>query len=174
MGPGVFTTAPGRRSGRINLTPTAMETLKNIHDYFYRDVGLGDAFYYALGFIAIIATLAQWRLYEKAGQPGIAALIPVWNVVVFLRIVGRPASHAWLMLVPVWGQLYFIPKVWVEVVQSFGKRSTLDYVLVIVLNGLYILNLAMSEDTRYMGPVHGKQQAPPPPRKLVRRQPAMV
>jgi hypothetical protein len=41
----------------------------------------------------------------------------------------------------------------------------MDYVLVIMLNGLYILNLALDEDTRYMGPLYG-QKAPPPPRKL--------
>lgn len=140
-----------------------MEVLWNIHDYFYS--AMGNAFYYALGFIAVIGAMAQWRLYDKAGQPGIAALVPIWNIIVFLRIVGRPAKDAWLMLIPIYGQLYFIPKVWIEVVQSFGKRTTLDYVLVILLNGLYILNLAMSEDTRYMGPVHGGK-APPPARKL--------
>ena len=141
-----------------------MDWLIELHDYFYGR--MGNAFYYTLAFIAVIAGLAQWRLYEKAGQPGLAALVPVWNIIVFLRIVGRPAKDAWLMLIPIYGQLYFIPKVWIEVCQSFGKRTTLDYVLVILLNGLYILNLAMSEDTRYLGPVHGGQTAPPPPRKL--------
>ncbi len=134
-----------------------------IHDFFYAKMGM--AFYYALGFIAVIGALAQFRLYEKAGQPGIAALVPVWNIIVFLRIVGRPAKDAWLMLIPIWGQFYFIPKVWIEVCKSFGKTTTLDYILVIALNGLYIMNLALSDDTRYMGPVHGGK-APPPPRKL--------
>jgi len=140
-----------------------MDILKDIHDYFYNSMGF--AFYYALAFVAVIAALAQWRLYEKAGQPGLAALVPVWNVIVFLKIVGRPARDGWKMLIPIWGQFYFIPKVWIEVCQSFGKRSTLDYVLVIALNGLYILNLALSEDTRYQGPIYGKK-APPPARRL--------
>jgi signal peptidase I len=134
-----------------------------IHDFFYGKMGV--AFYYALIFLAVIAALAQWRLYEKAGQPGIAALVPVWNVIIFLRIVGRPASDIWKMLIPIYGQFYFIPKVWIEICKSFGKHSTLDHVLVIVFNGLYILNMGLSYETRYQGPVHGKQ-APPPPRKL--------
>ncbi|MBX2978034.1 MAG: hypothetical protein KF905_01970 [Flavobacteriales bacterium] len=141
-----------------------------IHDFFYHQMGV--AFYYMLMFLAVIAAMAQWRLYDKAGQPGWAALVPVLNVIVFLRIVGRPASDAWKMLIPIYGQLYFIPLVWIEVCQSFGKRSTLDYILVIALNGLYILNLAMSDDTQYMGPVHGNQ-APPPARKLS-SQPSMA
>jgi len=141
-----------------------MDTIISIHDYFY--ALMGTAFYYALGFIAVIGLLAQYRLYEKAGQPGIAALVPVWNVIVFLRIVGRPAMQGFLFLIPIYGQLYFMPKVWIEVCQSFGKRSIVDYVLVILLNGLYILNLALDESTIYLGPVHGEQKAPPPPRSL--------
>lgn len=140
------------------------DLLVSVHDYFYNP--MGNAFYYFLGFLAVIAMLAQWRLYEKCRQPGWTAFVPVLNVIVFLRIVGRPAKHGWHFLIPFYGQLYFLPKVWIEVCQCFGKRTTLDYVLVILFNGLYILNLAMSEDSYYQGPVYGKQQAPPPPRKL--------
>jgi hypothetical protein len=138
-----------------------MDFLINLHDALYAQMGY--ALYYTLGLLAVIAALAQWRLYEKAGQPGIA---------VFLRIVGRPARDGWKMLIPIWGQFYFIPKVWIEVCQSFGKRTTLDYILVIVLNGLYILNLALSENTRYQGPVHGK--LPPPPSRRLRTQAAQA
>jgi hypothetical protein len=136
-----------------------MEKLWAIHNYFYRDLGMGNAFYYAVGFIAAIAILAQWRLYEKCRQPGIAAFVPIWNVIVFMRIVGRPASDGWKMLIPVWGQLYFIPKVWIEVIACFGKTSLLDKILVLTLNGLYILNLALSDD-QYLGPLRGQQPLP--------------
>ncbi|MBL7956583.1 MAG: hypothetical protein JNM49_01370 [Flavobacteriales bacterium] len=136
-----------------------MDDLKRFHDYFYYTLELGDAFYYAVGFVAAIAILAQWRLYEKCRQPGLAAFVPIWNVIVFMRIVGRPDRDAWKMLIPIYGQLYFIPKVWIEVVQCFGKRSIMDYILVLALNGLYILNLALSND-QYLGPLRG--QAPLP------------
>ena len=143
-----------------------MEYLIAIHDYFFGI--MGNALYYAIGFFAIIAIVAQWKLYEKAGQPGIACIVPVWNVIVFLKIVGRPASHIWYMLIPVFGQLYFIPKVWIEICQSFGKTTILDYVLVIMLNGLYILNLGLNYETEYVGPVYGKN-VPPPSRPLETR-----
>lgn len=141
-----------------------METLTAIHDYFYSQMGV--AFYYVLGFLAVIGALAQFRLYEKASQPGISALIPGWNLVVFLRIAGRPAKEAWLFLIPIYGQLYFMPKVWIEVVQSFGKRTTMDYVLAILLNGLYVLNLALDQDTEYQGPVHGQAKTLEKPHSL--------
>jgi Family of unknown function (DUF5684) len=130
--------------------------LKGIHDYIHDDLGVGDSMYYIAIFIVIIGVVAQWRLYEKAGIPGWTCLVPVLGQINFLKLVGRPASHLLLFFIPVVGQLYFLPKVWIEVAQSFGKRTMLDYVLVIILNGLYILNLGMSYDSKYVGPVYGK------------------
>jgi Family of unknown function (DUF5684) len=143
-----------------------MDFLIGIHDMLYAKMGM--VLYYVIFLMVVVGAMAQYRLYTKAGQPGYTALIPGLNFVVFLKIVGRPASDVWKFLVPVWGQLYFLPKVWIEVCKSFGKTSTLDHVLVILLNGLYILNLALSDDTRYMGPLYG-QKAPPPARKLTPR-----
>lgn len=134
--------------------------LRQLHDYIHDNLELGDSMYYIAGFFVIVGIVAQWRLYEKAGQPGWACLVPVYNMVVFLRIVGRPASHLLLFLIPVVGQFYFLPKVWIETAQSFGKTTILDYVLVILLNGLYILNLGMSYDTKYVGPVHARAVEP--------------
>lgn len=131
-----------------------MNILHNIHAYFYGH--FGDSMYYIIAFMLVLSVVAQWRLYEKAGQPGVASVVPIWNVIVFLKIVGRPANHIWLFLIPIYGQFYLLPKVWIELCQSFGKRTLLDYVLVIVLNGLYIFNLGMSYDTEYLGPVYGK------------------
>lgn len=131
-----------------------MDILIGLHDFLYAK--MGEALYYAVVFFTVVAILAQWRLYDKADQPGYAAIVPVWNLIVFLRIAGRPAKHAWLFLIPIYGQLYFMPKVWIEVVQSFGKRSTLDYVLAIAFNALYILNLALDDDTIYEGGVYGE------------------
>lgn len=131
-----------------------MSILHDIYNSLYSQ--FGDSMFYILGFMAVLSIVAQWRLYEKAGQPGVAAIVPIWNFIVFLKIIGRPASHIWLFLIPIYGQFYLIPKVWIEMCQSFGKHSVLDYVLVIVLNGLYIFNLGMSYDTKYEGPVYGK------------------
>lgn len=131
-----------------------MEYLTHLHDLIYAQ--LGNAMYFIFGFLLIISVVAQWRLYEKAGQPGVASIVPVWNFIVFLKIVGRPASHMFLALIPIYGQLYFLPRVWIEVCQSFGKRTLLDYTMVILLNGLYILNLGLSYETEYEGPVYGR------------------
>ncbi len=145
-----------------------LHPIRVFYHYLYTDLELGDSLFYIAAFFVIVGIVAQWRLYDKAGQPGWTCLVPIYNMVVFLRIVGRPASHLFLFLIPVVGQFYFLPKVWIETAQSFGKTTMLDYVLVVMLNGLYILNLGMSYDSKYVGPVYGRtipsRSRPPEPR----------
>lgn len=120
----------------------------------------GDGIFVIAILFGFIGVVAQWRLYEKAGQPGIASIVPIWNFIVFLRIVGRPASHIFLFLIPIYGQLYMIPKVYIELCNSFGKHSIVDYILVIVFNGFYILNLGLSYEVEYEGPAYGQNRVP--------------
>jgi hypothetical protein len=136
-----------------------MNSVKQIFSDIYGQLyaTMGDGIFIIAAIVAFIGIVAQWRLYVKAGQPGIASIIPIWNFIVFLRIVGRPASHIFLFFIPLYGQLYLIPKVYIELCNSFGKTSIVDYVLVIAFNVFYILNLGLSYEVDYIGPVYGKK-----------------
>ena len=72
-----------------------------------------------------------------------------------MRIIGRPDKHALLFLVPGFN-LYFFFRTILELAHTFGKESTLDYALACVFNVFYILNLGLSEEEDYKGPVYGK------------------
>jgi len=54
-------------------------------------------------YVAIIALMiaGYWRTFEKAGQPGWAAIIPIYNVYILLKLVGRPGWWLVLYLIPV-------------------------------------------------------------------------
>lgn len=110
----------------------------------------------ALGalFITLIALAGNWRLFVKCNQPGWAVVVPGYNVVVAMRIIGRPAWHALYFLIPGFN-LYFFFRTILELANTFGKESTLDYVLACVFNVFYILNLGLSEEEGYRGPVYG-------------------
>ena len=41
-----------------------------------------------------------WKVFEKAGKPGWAALVPIYNIIVLLDIAGKPAWWLVLMLIP--------------------------------------------------------------------------
>ena len=38
--------------------------------------------------IYVLAVIAMWKIFTKAGKPGWASLIPIYNIVVMYQIVG--------------------------------------------------------------------------------------
>lgn len=111
-------------------------------------------------FLALIAIGANSKLFMKCGQPVWAALVPGYNVVVAMRILGRPDSHALFFLIPGFN-LYFFFKTTIELAQSFGKRTTLDFVFATVFNVFYVLNLSLAYQEEYEGPVYGTTSKAP-------------
>ena len=107
-------------------------------------------------FLGMIAACGAARLYDKAGQPFWHALVPGLNVVALMRIIGRPDLHALWILVP-GANLYFAARGLVELAQSFGKTSWVDYVMVVLFNAFYVLNLGLAYSEEYEGPVYGKK-----------------
>jgi len=107
------------------------------------------AFFFILYFAYIIALIvAVWKIYEKANQPGWAAIIPFYNMYILLKIVGKPAW--WLIL-------YFIPFVniifgiWTYnmLSKSFGKEELTTLLMFIFGLGLFQLGFS---DIQYQGP----------------------
>ncbi|MBI3135960.1 MAG: hypothetical protein HYZ14_14880 [Bacteroidetes bacterium] len=54
----------------------------------------------ALVIVVFIGLVSQAALYAKAGEPWVAALVPVWNVIIFVDVVGRPKWQSWIIMVP--------------------------------------------------------------------------
>jgi len=51
--------------------------------------------------LAIVVIAAMWKVFIKAGQPGWAILIPIYNAYVMLKIAGKPAWWLILLFIPV-------------------------------------------------------------------------
>jgi hypothetical protein len=50
--------------------------------------------------VTIIVIIGQWKIYTKAGKPGWACIIPIYNIIVMLEIVGKPIWWLFLLLIP--------------------------------------------------------------------------
>jgi hypothetical protein len=50
--------------------------------------------------IVILLIAAMWKVFSKAGQPGWAAIIPIYNIYVLCKVAGRPGWWLLLMLIP--------------------------------------------------------------------------
>ena len=82
-------------------------------------MGVIIVFYLAI-LVLMIASL--WTIYSKAGQPGWAAIVPIYNVIVLLEIVGKPWWWLILMCIPLVNFVILII-VLNELSKSFGKGS---------------------------------------------------
>lgn len=101
--------------------------------------------------VAIVSIISMWKLFTKAGKPGWAAIIPIYNNIVMLEIVGRPM---W------WIVLYFVPfaniavaiMIALETAKVFGKDVVFGVLMILFPIPMYPV-LAFSKNTPYLGPI---------------------
>ena len=107
---------------------------------------------FGLAYFAFIGAIIYggWKTFEKAGKPGWAMLIPIYNLVVLHEIVGREAIKLLLWFIPL-VNIYFIITLYISLGKSFGKRETGELILSVFFWPIY-LGLG---DARYVGPVEG-------------------
>lgn len=60
--------------------------------------GIAMVLVYLAVILAVVAGV--WKIFTKAGKPGWAALIPIYNLVVLLEITGQPLWYIVLYLIP--------------------------------------------------------------------------
>lgn len=71
--------------------------------------------------IMVITIVGLWKIFEKAGKPGWGALIPIYNIILWLEIVRRPGWWIILMLiVPLANIICWIIVIF-DLAKSFGK-----------------------------------------------------
>ncbi|MBU0681418.1 MAG: signal peptidase I [Proteobacteria bacterium] len=89
---------------------------------------IGTLIYLALVILVIVAT---WKVFEKAGQPGWACLIPFYNIYIFLVIAGKPAWWLVLLLIPV-VNIIFAVIACIAFAKKFGKDALFGVGLVLL------------------------------------------
>ena len=72
--------------------------------------------------VAIFMLAAMWRLFSKAGQPGWAVFIPIYNTIVLLRVAGKPWWWLFLFLIPIVDFVVAI-MVYTGVATNYGKGA---------------------------------------------------
>lgn len=100
--------------------------------------------------LLVLVIIGGWKVFEKAGQPGWAILVPFYNLYILLKIAGRPG---W------WLVLYFIPLVnlviaivvAIDVAKAFGQSALFGFFLIFLFAGLGYLILGFGS-YRYLGP----------------------
>ena len=99
--------------------------------------------------IAVIGIIAGWKIFTKAGQPGWAVLIPIYNAIVLMRVIGRPWWWIFGFIVPILNIVVGIV-VSLDLAKSFGRGTGFGIGLWL-LPFIFGLILGFGSDT-YRGP----------------------
>jgi hypothetical protein len=98
--------------------------------------------------IAVLIIVAMWKIFTKAGQPGWASIIPIYNIYIWCKIVGRPGWWVLLMFIPLVNLIIAII-LCIDLAKSFGKGAGFG-IGIILLGFIFLLILAFS-DAQYQG-----------------------
>ena len=80
----------------------------------------GGLFFIVWLAVMILMFVALWKVFTKAGQPGWAALIPIYNFYVMLKIAGKPEWWLILLFIPLVNFVVGIMML-VGLASNFGK-----------------------------------------------------
>lgn len=117
------------------------------------DLGIGIGFILIILAVVVFIIAAMWKIFEKAGQPGWAAIVPIYNCYVLLKIVGKPGWWLLLFLIPIVNYVFII---WTYnmLSKSFGKEE--GFTVGLVLLGIVFFPILGFGDAKYLGPFGDK------------------
>jgi hypothetical protein len=137
------------------------------HVFDFLAEGEGGGIFVFLVWLAIVVLVIAgfWKTFEKAGHPGWAAIIPIYNIYILCLIAGRPGWWVILFLIPFVNFVIAI-MISLDVARNFGKGAGFGI-------GLWLLPMVFYpilgfSDARFIGgqqqgfPVQPSYGAPPP------------
>jgi hypothetical protein len=111
-------------------------------------------------YVALIALMivSMWKIFTKAGKPGWACIIPIYNIIVLLEIVGKPWWWLLLMLLPF---VNIVLAIWMLNLLSKSFGHGVGFTLGLLFLGFIFIPVLGLGESKYIGPA-GLVQAPPP------------
>ena len=120
-------------------------------DYSYSvDYSSNPVFWIIYIAVIVIAIIAMWRVFAKAGRPGWAAIVPIYNIYTLVKVAGK---EGW------WTILFFIPIanivaaiiVALGVAKNFGKSGAFGFFGLFLFSIIGYLILGFGK-AQYVGP----------------------
>jgi len=106
--------------------------------------------------LLVLFIASGWKIFTKAGQPGWGALVPIYNALLLVRIVGRPDIWVLFCLIPLVNTVIGIILA-IDLAKSFGKD--IAYAIGLIILAPVFLPMLAFGSARYLGP----SVAPPAP-----------
>src|SRR4030095_13505503 len=99
--------------------------------------------------IIVLVISSRWKVFSKAGQPGWACIIPIYNIYIMTRIAGKPGWWVLMIFVPIANIVYMI---WLTnmISKSFGKDE--GFTVGMIFLGIVFWPILAFGNAQYIGP----------------------
>ena len=98
--------------------------------------------------IGILMIAALWKVFTKAGKPGWAAIVPIYNAIVLLEIAGKPLWWLILLFIP-FVNFVMIFIINIALAKNFGKGA--GFGVGLVLLGVIFFPILGFGSAKYLG-----------------------
>lgn len=117
--------------------------------------GIGATFIVVGLVINIIVIAGMWKTFEKAGKPGWAAIIPIYNIYIMIEIVGKPSIWLLWCILPC---VNFVFGIWLLnlMSKSFGKDE--GFTVGLLLLSFIFWPILGFGSAKYLGPSAAEAQ----------------
>ena len=93
--------------------------------------------------VVILQIVAYWKIFEKAGEPGWKALIPIYNVYLLFKLATGCGLMAFFLLIPIVDIFVYIVFC-VKIGNVFGRGTAFKFGL-IFFNTIFLLILGFGK-----------------------------
>ena len=98
--------------------------------------------------LVILMIASTWIVFTKAGKPGWASIVPIYNMIVMLEIAGKPLWWILLLFIPLINFIVII-LIFMAFAKSFGKSELFGIGLAFL--GFIFMPMLAFGDARYEG-----------------------
>ena len=99
--------------------------------------------------VVVLLIASWWKVFTKAGKPGWAAIIPIYNYIVLLQIAGKPVWWIFLFLIPL-ANIVVIILMYAGISRNFGKGT--GFTLGLIFLGIIFFPILAWGSAQYQPP----------------------
>lgn len=113
------------------------------------------AYFLFILIIWAISVAGMWKTFEKAGKPGWAAIIPIYNIIIMLEIVGKPMIWILWLILPCTN---FVFGIWLINLMSKSYGKSEGFTLGLIFLSFIFWPILGFGSARYLGPSAAEAQ----------------
>ncbi len=88
----------------------------------FASIGIGT--WIAALAVAVFSIVTMWIIFKKAGQPGWAILIPIYNLIVLLKVVNLDWWHVLIFIFVPFASVVYAILIPLRLAKVFGKPTS--------------------------------------------------